>query len=154
MKTYTLRGGRVGLALLVVVSAAVLCGCGKQTKVYPVTGKLTKGGQPLGDVTITFLPADGTLPASSGDVGADGSFQLTCDDGRPGAVAGAHKVILSVKMTEQDYDNADGPPEPPFPSEYGDKSTSPKEVQVTESENSITIEIQPTSGGSVTSETE
>jgi len=137
------------------MSAAVLYGCGEpQAKVYPVSGKLTKGGQPLGDVTITFVPVDGTLPASTAEVGADGSFQLTCDDGRPGAVAGAHKVVLAAKMVEQNYDDPDaGPGEPPFPSEYGDITTSPKEVQVTEAGNDIAIEVESGSGDSGTSET-
>ena len=124
-----------------------LGGCGGPTKatIYPVKGKLTKGGQPLvGNVRITFLPADPKLPGSLADVGPDGTFTAKCVDGRDGAVAGQHKIILEVLMRPEDYSrgNAGPPPAAPFPDAYKTAATTPKQVEVKAStDNDITIDI-------------
>jgi hypothetical protein len=136
---------RLALVGAFLCGGLFLSGCTgeSQVKVYPVTGKLTKGGEPLGGVIITFYPSDGTSQASSGEVDDSGNFTLTCADGRPGAVAGKHKVLLEAKFGEEIYESSGPPPEPPFPGEYSNRDTTPKEVDVAASEtNNFTIDIE------------
>lgn len=138
-------------------------GCGPSpVGVYSVTGKLTKGGQPLGDVHLMLSPAEaGDRPFSSADVGPDGSFELKCSDGRMGAAAGSYKVVLAKKVTddgmagmqgaiEKMKGQGGGTPdmskmmsggEAPFPAEYSDPKKSPKTVEVKAEDQTLNIEI-------------
>ena len=151
------------LLVSTVVSAILLSavGCGPgQVAVYSVKGKLTKGGQPLGNVHLDLSPtAAGDLPFASAEVGPDGTFELKCSDGRMGAAAGSYKVILAekasadpmegMKAMRDKMEGKGGPPIDPtkmedanakFPPEYKDKDKSPKTVEV-KAQNDQTLDI-------------
>ncbi len=64
----------------------------------PVTGKVVQGGQPVTGADVMFMPQGGA--PSSGKTGADGRFELTFNDGRPGAIAGKHHVLISIPGPE------------------------------------------------------
>jgi len=85
------------LARLVLASTATLIlGCGGPgVGLYKVTGKVTVAGQPMQDITVTFLPAAGR-PAS-GITDSSGTFKLATFSPGDGAVGGKHKVSFAYR---------------------------------------------------------
>lgn len=131
--------------IVVLVGACLLfTGCGgggkPQARVFAVNGKLTKGGQPLAGVRINFVPVDPTLPTSMAVAEASGEFVLKCLDGRDGAVAGKHKVVLEVVRGPEDYGSKTAPVIP-FPQSFMTAATSPQEVEVKDSSETIVIDV-------------
>ncbi len=139
------------LSLCVLVSCTL--GCGEAgPKTYPVTGKVTIGGEPADGLQITFEPADNTMEIASGNVGADGTYTLyTGVSGKPGAMPGKYTVLLTDPSDESYMDEGPAPgldetTEDPtaggaggrVPQEYQD---NPKQVEVTAGDNKIDIEI-------------
>ncbi len=92
--TRDLTPRRFGAALLFVVAALALAGCGqKGPTLYPVTGKVSgSDGKPLENATVVFHPAEAAGPDAvkpRGKVGPDGTFTLTthaAGDGAPAAI--------------------------------------------------------------------
>lgn len=68
----------------------------------PVTGVVTRGGKPLGQAVVTFLPATG--PPGVAETDADGRYALSCLN-RPGIPPGEYKVAVSYLVS------ADGAPQ-------------------------------------------
>jgi hypothetical protein len=89
------------LAWVCVLAAA---GCGSRPPFGEVEGVLRRNGQPLGNVHVQFMPdptqgAEG--PRSSAFTDPQGRYRLVCDDGRPGAVVGWHRIVLyDVELRE------------------------------------------------------
>jgi len=86
------------IALLGVLLAA---GCGGKVdgdagrqKVYRVKGKITMGGGPVANASVSFSPRD-KQPAATARTGADGSYSLTTYDGGDGAAAGDYVVLVT-----------------------------------------------------------
>jgi hypothetical protein len=82
-----------------VFALTLICvmGCGGGgPALYPVSGVVTVGGKPTAGVSVTFAPVDGR-PASAGKTNSSGAFVLVSSTGRSGALAGKHKVILSLQ---------------------------------------------------------
>jgi len=82
----------VSYSLLLLVLG---CGGSSGPALHPVSGKVTKGGKPLANVSVTFSPVAGGI-SSGGRTDADGKFALLCQNGKAGAVEGKHKVVLKV----------------------------------------------------------
>jgi len=127
-------------------------GCGDagpaKPKLYPVSGKVTVAGKPLADCNITFKSTSTQGLGYGATVAADGSYSLAGTDGRPGAEPGKYKIVLmapGLAMKDAMMGGAPGGGPPvvakPFPDEYSDESTSPQEVEVKASSNSIDIVI-------------
>jgi hypothetical protein len=74
------------------LAAVLAAGCGDRAAVAPVSGTLKLKGKPLANVKVDFLP-EKAGPRSSGVTDGNGRYTLTCDDGRPGAVIGPHRVV-------------------------------------------------------------
>jgi len=80
------------------LTALLVGGCsGNKDDFYPVSGKVTAGGELIKKGSVSFRP-DGskgnkTLHAPTGDIGADGTYQLYTI-GKPGAPPGWYKVIV------------------------------------------------------------
>lgn len=136
----------LGLGLLVF-----LAGCGETgPSTYPVTGKLTIGGQAPQGVSLTFHPL-GSQQAASGVIDAQGNYTLfTGVDGKPGAEPGKYKVVLtqtgagSMEMYQgSGGGNSSAAPviKATFPEEWSKAETSKKEVEVTSGDNKIDIEV-------------
>ena len=84
----------VASVLMAVCATAIGCGGGPEMPpAYPVTGKVTVQGAPLGGYLITFIPANGVGGAST-NIGSDGSYSLSTLDGRPGCTLGKFKVVI------------------------------------------------------------
>ncbi|MBI1347972.1 hypothetical protein GC163_16985 [bacterium] len=97
----------LGLTLISILG----CGGGDSgPTLYPVTGKLTKGGQPFSGVTVTLSPTEGKgsvgLIATTKD---DGTFDIITPQGGRGAPEGTYRVVLS-KTVEVDYSNPKAKP--------------------------------------------
>lgn len=81
----------------VCLAFAFVVGCGNAggPPLFSVTGKLTKGGKPMAGVNVTFSPVNNG-PSSTGRTNDEGRFVLVSQNGKAGAVAGKHKVVLSI----------------------------------------------------------
>jgi hypothetical protein len=81
---------------LVVVCWAAAAGCSRGPALVPVTGTLTKGGQPVADVMIQLAPeggpADGKVAYGHAD--ASGAFAMKTLPHGDGVVAGTYRVTL------------------------------------------------------------
>lgn len=123
-------------------------GCGKDSKdtTYTVNVTLTKKGAGLKNVSVTLSPVEGDKFQSAVGV-TDDSGKVTLQ-----AQATKYKVVL-VKQVDESYMSQDpkkagraGDPTKgklPFPKEYGDKKTSPKEFEVkADGENNLTIDFK------------
>jgi hypothetical protein len=130
---------------------------------YPVTGTLIVGGKPLENITVQLTPVDLDSKSKPG-VGltdAEGKFTILTN-GDKGATAGKFKVVLlssavskstgpmsveeATKLSgEYTQQIAQGkrpePPALPFPKEWADATTTPKEVEVVNQPVIIKIDI-------------
>jgi len=109
---------------------------------YPVTGKLTKGGQPFPGVSITLTPTEGKgsvgLIATSKD---DGTFEVITPQGGRGAPEGTYRVVLS-KPVEMDYSKPGAKPKASedIPKKYQSAQSTDQVIEVKKS-GPNTIEI-------------
>jgi hypothetical protein len=133
-------------ALVVVVSLSGCTEAGPET--YPVTGKVTIGGEPASGLKIMFNPLEAGKEPAGGDIGADGSYTLyTGVEGKEGAPPGKYKITLSDPGDQSYMDPSAGGGDPTkaeggkVPKEYKTAAESPKEVEVTAGPNTINIEI-------------
>jgi hypothetical protein len=127
-----------------------LAGCGDGLKRVPVEGKLTAGGQPLGQATVQFLP---TNPAQGqGGMGRSddgGNFTLIGSrDGARGVVPGEYKVRLSRLVARDgtplpaDAKQADHPgARESIPGPYTSPDGTPLRVTVPEAGGPVTVAI-------------
>jgi hypothetical protein len=79
------------LPLLVGLTVFALSGCGGP-RVARVSGKVTRGGKPVPQGTITFYTEGGR--AAIGQIGADGTYTLTTFQPGDGALVGPHRVVI------------------------------------------------------------
>lgn len=89
---------KLGLTTCLALAALTLtlgCGPGGPATV-PVSGTITKGGQPLPNVSITLIDNAKPDQTASGMSDSSGKFELTYGTiGKKGAVVGKYKVVLS-----------------------------------------------------------
>ena len=100
MTARSILPSRAALTAVLVLVA----GCAKPVKLVPASGVVAIAGKPVEGILVQFLPQtrDGRrMPTSFGTTGADGSFALTTNDGKPGAVEGPHAVLLADTMEER-----------------------------------------------------
>lgn len=93
---------KFGFTKSAVLSAMLLLGCGIMgcgpggPATVPVSGTITKAGQPLPNVSITLIDNSKPDQTASGMSDSAGKFELTYGTiGKKGAVAGKYKVVLS-----------------------------------------------------------
>jgi hypothetical protein len=141
--------GATMLTRQLILAAALPCavwlaGCGggatSGPDVIPVTGKVLKGGQPLGSASVAFMPQSGGAP-SYAFTDPNGAFVLTYNDGREGAVPGPHTVVITTgapdPVAAEKAANGQGPAPKPLaePKEYRQSAT------VAEGTTELTINI-------------
>jgi hypothetical protein len=134
-------------AMLLVAAAGVLmAGCSRRAPVAPVEGTLKMKGKPLANVKLDFL-SEVSGPRSSGVTDSNGRYTLTCDDGRPGAVVGPHRVVAVDLLIYGDKPIPRGREEDVLlkpsrlPEGYGDISKTPWKKEVSEGKNVIDLDI-------------
>lgn len=96
--------------LLVFAAGVFAAGCGSGLATAPVSGVITKDGQPLPNVSVTFTPqATGAdAPISNGRTDESGRYTLSVTvTGDPGAIPGNHIVSIAAIGEERTGPNAD-----------------------------------------------
>jgi hypothetical protein len=130
------------------------CGSGGQLEVYPVKGRITYNGKPMvGGGAISIIP-QGSSPSmdSGGEIGTDGSYELTTYKPGDGAVAGEYRVVITQTVFQEPKNVEDGAGAAPeaiaavpvadrVPAIYSDFSASPLKAQVKEESNELNFEL-------------
>lgn len=138
---------RSGGFVVILVLFSLGCGGGGYDgpKLYPVTGKLTKGGAPLPGINISLIAADpaSKAPALFAVTGDDGSFTIRTSTGFPGAPVGAYKVLIVAPPPEIDYRTQKGPPKKSkvIPEKYGTASSTDKVLDVKAGPNTLPLDL-------------
>ena len=85
------------LASLLAIWFLSSSGRGGSEKVVPVSGTVTRNGQPVPGLVVSFVPEAATeTGVSIGETDDNGKYNLTVvKTGRSGAVVGTHKVWVS-----------------------------------------------------------
>lgn len=130
----------------VLLAACVLsAGCGGGPNLATVRGVVLLDDKPLSTGTVNFIPADGG-PAASGEISADGSFELQTKDVGRGALVGKHRVaVVAFKSATwpPNYDQTDGQQDSGalVPAHYGIADSSGISFEVEPGQNEFTIEL-------------
>ncbi len=150
------RGRRIAIAALGLGCLMFASSCGKskipikgQLPVFPVSGQLTMGGQPLADAQVIFYPTE-ELPKGASTIRPhatteeDGTFRVSTyglDDGAP---AGSYRVTVSWRGPAIGPDGEvnivgddDTRPEK-VPAAYRNPKFSRLKVEVAAGENALT----------------
>jgi hypothetical protein len=110
---------------LSIFAALILlpAGCSSESyKTASVSGRVTLNGEPLANAAVVFQPVapEGNAnpgPGSGGFTDADGRYTLkiTKPNGQEikGAVVGKHKVMITMKQTDDSADDKAKRPKPP-----------------------------------------
>lgn len=121
--------------------ACVLCltGCGDGSpRTYTVKGKVVYRGsqQPVTVGTVLFESTSTPKVQASGEIQPDGTFELGSDLGKPGTVAGEHRVLIQPPILETGQ-------KPIVKRQYTSFSTSKLTVTVKpNNSNNLTIEVE------------
>ena len=153
-----MRTAPAARAAVALVAFGLAAGCSTGPTLAPVTGTVTMNGKPLRNVKVAFHPDPDKKTEGLGSTGTTddaGAFTLTYDDGRPGAVVGHHRVILTdldpfgnVVVGRGDYrtENPRGPKETPmrprFSDTYSTLSRTPIQVEVKPGMSPVTVEVK------------
>ncbi len=81
------------LSLAAMLGLVVGCGRSLPT-VAPVSGAVTRGGKPVTQGIVSFLPEKGRMGV--GPIGSDGRFTITTFTTGDGAVIGPHQVTIEA----------------------------------------------------------
>ena len=133
-----------GLLLLICFISA---GCGGEDTppISTVTGRVTFGGEPVGEGSISFLSEDGK--GGNAELQEDGTFSLTSQYGE-GIQAGSYKVMISPPPDEAfvaiDDPNPPAPKEyPQIPEKYRSYATSGFTAEVGDDSRSFDFDMLP-----------
>jgi hypothetical protein len=120
--------------------SATTFGCGGDSNMAPVSGKVLLDGQPLTQGWVTTLPAAGR--GARGLIQPDGSFVLGTDDKSDGAVIGLHQVAVTSYAVSADQGPESGPGKLLVPEEYVSPSTSELTIDVkADGDNNPVLEL-------------
>jgi hypothetical protein len=86
---------KVRWGLCIWLAAGLLSGCNASSDTVPVTGKVTKGGQPIAGADITFIPTAKEGKPAAGTTDASGVYTLTTSVHGDGALPGSYKVTIT-----------------------------------------------------------
>ncbi len=136
--------GLLRLASLAVCLLAAGCGRASGSKIVKAGGTVTRHGQPLPNVNVTFHPESGR-PAN-GTTDASGRFLMTTLRNNDGAVVGRHKVSISIAGAPPMPGTAEaknaGKTVPSFPARFSNPLTSGlKATVVAGSSNDFTFDL-------------
>ena len=133
-------------AFLGVIGAVFVAGCGPKfnttppPKVYPVKGKvLLASGHPVSGGIITFHPHARVGTDASGEIGPDGSFQLTTIVKNDGALPGSYTVSVNPYFKDGRQTKV---PVNRIPTKFAAPETSDLTAEVKAEDNNLTIELK------------
>lgn len=143
-----------GLVGILGVCVLAIAGCGPAgPATIPVSGTVTKGGQPIAFVTVTLMGTDGNF-IPTGESDASGKFTIAlAPSGKKGAMPGKYKVVLAGGTNAPITSTPDKPYNPygsgqapkavekPYGKEWEAEATSPLEVEVKSGMSPIEIKL-------------
>ena len=101
-------GNACPVAILLFLALCIGCNSGEY-KLVPVSGTVTLDGEPVSNARVIFEPRrvdPSSLtagPSSDGETDESGKFSLaTTADGKSGAIAGTHDVVVTTYLAEID----------------------------------------------------
>lgn len=101
-------------------------------QIHPVRGKAFFEGRPLAGAEVVLQPVQGSRAKKAfGEVGIDGTFELTTNNSRDGAMAGEYHVTLTMKK--------DGPK---IPERYADAARSELRATIVAGPNELVLELK------------
>jgi hypothetical protein len=128
------------LAWMLFAGMVSLVGCGGNSNIGKVTGKVTLDGQPVSDATVVFSPTKGGSP-SNARTDSQGVYTLSYTRSEKGAEIGQHQVRITT------FQHADADSEPPIlavpekiPAKYN--SQSELKVNVESGDNTHDFELK------------
>lgn len=101
---------RVRSLLAVCFFVGLLVGC-NNSGTLPVTGKVTKDGQPVAGALVTFQPQSAEGKPASGTTDDSGAYKLTTFVNGDGALPGSYKVTVTKFPATQTAEGGSGPTE-------------------------------------------
>ena len=119
--------------VVVIIPTLLACGDGRPKRV-PVSGTVLIDGRPVPCGFITLKPKDAR--PSTGKIGKDGRFMLTCFEEGDGAVEGTHAVVVNA-FEELNPNTIRWH----APQKYSNPKTSGKTVTIDGPTDSLTIEL-------------
>jgi hypothetical protein len=133
------------LWLVVPVLAAALAagGCGGGDRLVKVSGTVVRGGRPVPNLGVHFVPEKGL--ASHGLTDENGHFDLLYSTGAEGALIGSHKVWVQLPPDPQKRGEvrrrAAEPEMEAILVKYGNSETTPLTVEVREGQDEIKLPL-------------
>jgi hypothetical protein len=88
---------RTAAGWAVAAGFLALAGCSRSLNYAEVEGKVTLGNKPLVGVRVTFYPdsEEPDMPFATGTTDASGAYTLIRAGGKPGALVGKNRVVVS-----------------------------------------------------------
>jgi hypothetical protein len=113
------NAARTAAGLLAAAVLLALAGCGSDKfESAEVDGKVTLGGKPLSGVKVAYYPvSEGREqpPYATGMTDTSGTYTLTLENGKTGALVGKNRVVVNWPLRERGSDRDKAPPPPPGP---------------------------------------
>lgn len=136
----SMRNRNLSWVALVCVAALVVVGCAEKQSLIPVSGKVLIDGKPVTKGSIQFVPEKGRPYASK--ILEDGSFRLAdlsvSKDRLPGVSEGKYRIgISSAEVVNEDS----GVILRQIPAHYADFKKSDLELEITEPQENLLIEL-------------
>jgi hypothetical protein len=130
----------MGLALL-----ALAAGCGPN--LAQVSGKVTYNGEPVKGGTLIFSPVSESQNSpgrpGSAEIQQDGTFVVTTERPRDGAVVGRHRITFTPPPQELTQEQRTDPTYIAPPPPYMDVQPREAEVEIKSGSNTIEIQLAP-----------
>jgi len=79
-----------------LLACCLFTACSRGPEVVPVSGRVTRKGEPISGVTVYFRPDDIKAPVYLGGTGEDGGFTLMSVYSKFGVVPGEYKVSFGT----------------------------------------------------------
>ena len=126
--------------IAVLCAVALLTGCGGDgtPPTYTVKGKVVYKAtqQPVTQGTVLFESVSTPKVQASGEIQPDGTFELASDLGKPGTVAGGHRVLIQPPILEVGQ-------KPIVKQRYTSYATSQLTATINaNSSNNVTLEVE------------
>jgi hypothetical protein len=148
MRSIDRHSGWLATALLCMIALAML-GCSRDgPKIVRISGRVTRGGRPVADLKVNFVPASGR--PSWGFTDPDGRYTLHYTRDQDGACVGKHKVFVKYSPRPSDPGEemkmlAGGfrtsPDIRAIEKRYGSQETTPLEFDIQEDRDDLDLAL-------------
>jgi len=134
---------RLPLACLFAMATLIAAGCSgaKTPETAAVQGKVTYRGKSITQGVVLFTP-EGSGQAATGEIQADGSFQLTTFQKNDGARPGKYRVAVQPFPAAGAVPGLEFPGgKPPIPAKYLDVHSSGLTAEVKPGKNTLDLSL-------------